>query len=263
MSPPQPNKQRDVNSKTTYRFCKMCDASVLYSFVWFLFQTVHGTSETQTISCWISKKLFSKCRSVKVWSTSCPAGHVFGCDAVSAAINGSRRLTKKMMPHMPTKLGTKVFCSNQKSKPMKSWTFRSYPSLSNKPPQCPPWKHRSQKILNFTSLRGKKKQKFSKKISEDQLCIHSPAINFFLARDMFFSQWQSPRRRCALRIGQAWYFSLMNDGRLQWKHGFIYMFLDQSIISGQIVIFHQPRFPWNKGISLTKPPFDSKALALN
>ena len=25
--------------------------------------------------------------------------------------------------------------------------------------------------------------------------------------------------------------------------------------SGQIIIFHQPRFPWNKGISLTKPLF--------
>ena len=25
--------------------------------------------------------------------------------------------------------------------------------------------------------------------------------------------------------------------------------------SGQIIIFHQPRFPWNKGISLTKAPF--------
>ena len=27
------------------------------------------------------------------------------------------------------------------------------------------------------------------------------------------------------------------------------------ISSGQIIIFHQPRFPWNKGTSLTKPPF--------
>ena len=26
-------------------------------------------------------------------------------------------------------------------------------------------------------------------------------------------------------------------------------------ISGQIIIFHQPWFSWNKGISLTKPPF--------
>ena len=26
-------------------------------------------------------------------------------------------------------------------------------------------------------------------------------------------------------------------------------------ISGQITMFHQPRFPWNKGISVTKPPF--------
>ena len=26
-------------------------------------------------------------------------------------------------------------------------------------------------------------------------------------------------------------------------------------ISGQIIIFHQARFPWNKGNSLTKPPF--------
>ena len=25
--------------------------------------------------------------------------------------------------------------------------------------------------------------------------------------------------------------------------------------TGQIIIFHQPRFPWNKGISLTKLPF--------
>ncbi len=25
--------------------------------------------------------------------------------------------------------------------------------------------------------------------------------------------------------------------------------------SGEIIIFHQPRFPWNEGISLTKPPF--------
>ena len=30
---------------------------------------------------------------------------------------------------------------------------------------------------------------------------------------------------------------------------------NQGILSGQIIIFHQPRFPWNKGISLTKPPF--------
>ena len=28
-----------------------------------------------------------------------------------------------------------------------------------------------------------------------------------------------------------------------------------SHLSGQITIFHQPGFPWNKGISLTKPPF--------
>ncbi len=27
------------------------------------------------------------------------------------------------------------------------------------------------------------------------------------------------------------------------------------LYSGQIIIFHQPRFPWNKGISLTNPPF--------
>ena len=27
-----------------------------------------------------------------------------------------------------------------------------------------------------------------------------------------------------------------------------------SLISGQIIIFHQPRFPWNKKISLPKPP---------
>ena len=29
--------------------------------------------------------------------------------------------------------------------------------------------------------------------------------------------------------------------------------------SGQIMIFHQPRFPWNKEISLTKPPFEVRS----
>ena len=31
--------------------------------------------------------------------------------------------------------------------------------------------------------------------------------------------------------------------------------LDHFPNAGQITIFHQPRFPWNKGISITKPPF--------
>ena len=31
------------------------------------------------------------------------------------------------------------------------------------------------------------------------------------------------------------------------------------IYSGQIIIFHQPRSPWNKGISLTKPPFGMRS----
>ena len=30
---------------------------------------------------------------------------------------------------------------------------------------------------------------------------------------------------------------------------------DNKRISGQIIIFHQPRFPWNKGISLSQLPF--------
>ncbi len=42
-------------------------------------------------------------------------------------------------------------------------------------------------------------------------------------------------------------FSKSSNPNIQHMH--------QYIISGQIIIFHQPRFPWNKGISLTKPPF--------
>ena len=34
-----------------------------------------------------------------------------------------------------------------------------------------------------------------------------------------------------------------------------YLELKPHYNSGQIIIFHQPGFPWNKGISLTKPPF--------
>ncbi len=37
-----------------------------------------------------------------------------------------------------------------------------------------------------------------------------------------------------------------------WKKNSISMHIQ---LSGQIIMFHQPRFPWNKGISLTKPPF--------
>ena len=34
-----------------------------------------------------------------------------------------------------------------------------------------------------------------------------------------------------------------------------YVSTNPMYISGQNIIFHQPRFPWNKGISLTKLPF--------
>ena len=42
-----------------------------------------------------------------------------------------------------------------------------------------------------------------------------------------------------------------------WKMGLAKNILEplKLIWSGQIIIFHQPRFPWNKGISPTKPPF--------
>ncbi len=39
-------------------------------------------------------------------------------------------------------------------------------------------------------------------------------------------------------------------------------FVSREIQSGQIIIFHQPRFPWNKGISLTKPPFGVRSCAV-
>ena len=33
---------------------------------------------------------------------------------------------------------------------------------------------------------------------------------------------------------------------------YIYIIYTSYVISGQIIIFHEPRFPWNKGISLPK-----------
>ena len=39
--------------------------------------------------------------------------------------------------------------------------------------------------------------------------------------------------------------------RIKW-HGLLYRYFT---LSGQIMIFHQPRFPWKKGIPLTKPSF--------
>ena len=33
--------------------------------------------------------------------------------------------------------------------------------------------------------------------------------------------------------------------------------------SGQSIIFHQPRFPWKKGIPLTKPPFGVRSCRYN
>ena len=46
-------------------------------------------------------------------------------------------------------------------------------------------------------------------------------------------------------------FSKVNSTWLKKKSDFGEIFQG----SGQIIIFHQPRFPWNEGISLTKPPF--------
>ena len=40
--------------------------------------------------------------------------------------------------------------------------------------------------------------------------------------------------------------------RCKWQSG---EFVKNCYISGQIIIFHQPRFPWNKGISLSQLPF--------
>ncbi len=38
--------------------------------------------------------------------------------------------------------------------------------------------------------------------------------------------------------GLPWFWHIWQNGKIQW--------------SGQIIMFHQPRFPWNKGISLPK-----------
>ena len=40
-----------------------------------------------------------------------------------------------------------------------------------------------------------------------------------------------------------------------WGSWGLYMLTILIYISGQIIIFHQPRFPWNKGISLLQLPF--------
>ena len=45
------------------------------------------------------------------------------------------------------------------------------------------------------------------------------------------------------------FINIDNNINIPWEQ------TDLKHISGQIIIFHQPRFPWNKGISLTKPPF--------
>ena len=46
-------------------------------------------------------------------------------------------------------------------------------------------------------------------------------------------------------------------GRFQWMCPFFVEWVWNQIhyLSGQIIIFHQPRFPWNKGFSLPQLPF--------
>ena len=53
--------------------------------------------------------------------------------------------------------------------------------------------------------------------------------------------------------GIPWRFSM--DPMGSHVERYMYRSMNGWFLSGQIIIFHQPRFPWNKGISLTKPPF--------
>ena len=60
------------------------------------------------------------------------------------------------------------------------------------------------------------------------LCFHIQCLDVIGFGKWWYTQcmeWKNPARCCINRSGQI------------------------------IIIFHQPRFPWNKGISLTKPPF--------
>ena len=57
---------------------------------------------------------------------------------------------------------------------------------------------------------------------------------------------------------QQWMTSRMGQTTSQFPRcsmGMEYLPAFASNLSGQIIIFHQPRSPWNKGISLTKPLF--------
>lgn len=117
------------------------------------------------------------------------------------------------MPHMPTKLEPNVFCSNQKLQtnrnsqgPNRSTDHLLVHTPTNEvlgPSQATqafPTNHSMSSVktpvsknLNFTSLRGKKKQKFSKKKSQEINCASTlPAIYFFLARELFFPNGNHP-----------------------------------------------------------------------
>ena len=56
-------------------------------------------------------------------------------------------------------------------------------------------------------------------------------------------------------VANCWEATSKKKSHVYMIYDIWYIYILYIHISGQIIIFHQPRFPWNKGISLTKPPF--------
>ena len=82
--------------------------------------------------------------------------------------------------------------------------------------------------------------------------VLNPPWHFFIARTSLRGQLaillhlQSTLPSC----GYCWWKALLHQLKIVQTLEF-----GDMMGSGQIIIFHQPRFFWNNGISLTKPPF--------
>ncbi len=70
-------------------------------------------------------------------------------------------------------------------------------------------------------------------------------VTFFLWQVSDYLLWVMQPKNC------SWWFLWCKVFHFEVQQTSI----NRRLKSGQIIIFHQPGFPWNKGISLTKPPF--------
>ena len=97
-----------------------------------------------------------------------------------------------------------------------------------------------------------------KKVNDAALPTVIHLMTFCVLKNVVINKPRTSNRTSQVERLKFWDLVLGHSDPCRFASNFMKFWCKISVStnqSGQIIIFHQPGFPWNKGISLTKPPF--------